>query len=342
MNALRCVAAATALLGLAPEAMADGRKPGSLLIYPVHRSGVEQDWFSIVCVTNTNPQPQTPTTFGGGTSVHFQYFNVVRNPANPFQPLNCVDFDRLRYMTPADTLCVLTECDNATTGGGQQGYLVVKATDPAYFNKPWAFDYLVGNEMVVNASGAIYSVNAIPFRAGNQVGVGQSTDLNGNGRCDLDGMEYEMAPDQLYMPSYVALVDSQLCLVNLTGDPRDLNTVYMSIWNDMEVPMSATVLFNCWFDRPLTEVSPAFKESFLQLLPNDPKELDIDCDNVGDLETGWAIIDSIDVSTPFGFPVDDDGALVGSITAGGPTLLGTGDLLWESTDKQSNGVIFTP
>jgi hypothetical protein len=307
----------------------------------VHRSGgIEGSAFTIVFVTNTNTYPQNPTSFGGSTNVHYQYFNVVKNPANAFQPLNCVDFDRREFLTPADTLCVLTTCHNAVRAGGQEGYLVVKAEDPAAFGQAWSFNYLIGNEIVINASGAIYGLNAIPFES-NQA-PGSATDVNGNGRCELDGVEYEAVPDQLYIPSYVALVESQLALVNLTGDARDINTVYLSIWNDMEIPLSATLAFNCWFDQPLTAVSPAFAESFLQLLPNDPKELDIDCDNVGDLETGWAIIDSIDVSTMGGLPVDVDGAMVGSITAGGPTLLGTGDLLWESTDKQSNGVIFTP
>ena len=348
MKALHFVAAAAMLFSLAPDALADGRKPGSLLIYPVHRSGgIENSAFTIICVTNTNTLPQTPVSFGGGTNVHFQYFNVVANPANAFQPLNCVEFNTTRYLTPADTLCVLTTCDNATTAAGQEGYLVVKAEDPMYFRQAWDFDYLIGNEVVINASGAIYGLNAIPFEAlpNGPRGVedfGAPTDLNGNGRCELDGREYEAVPDQLYIPSYVALVESQLCLVNLTGDARDLNTVYMSIWNDMEVPLSATLVFNCWFDQPLTAVSPAFEESFLKLLPNDPKELDIDCDNLGDLETGWAIIDSIDVSSAGGLQISRDGAMVGSITAGGKSMLGTGDLLWESVALQSNGVVFTP
>ena len=111
---------------------------------------------------------------------------------------------------------------------------------------------------------AVYLLNA-------NVVSGEPTDLNFNQRCDLDDVEYEAVPDVLYIPSYVALVESQLCLVNLTGDARDLNTVYLSIWNDMEIPLSATLVFNCWFDQPLTAVSPAFDESFLSLLPNDPR-----------------------------------------------------------------------
>ena len=338
MKALRCLAAAGMLFGLAPEAASQMLEPGSLLIYPVHRSG--GGYFTIVAVTNTNTQPQTPVSFGGGTNVHFQYFNVVANPNNAFQPLNCVDFDTTQYLTPADTFACLTSCHNATTAGGQEGYLVVKATDPSQFNVAWSFDYLVGSEIVINASGATYGLNAIPFET--SVPHGQPTDLNRDGRCQLDDREYDDAEEALIIPSYVALLESQLCLVNLTGDARDLNTVYMSIWNDMEIPLSATLMFNCWFDQPLTAVSPAFEESFLSLLPNDPKELDIDCDNLGDLETGWALIDSIDVSTPGGLQVASDGAMVGSITAGGKSMLGTGAVLWATEAEQTNGVIFTP
>ena len=338
MQLLRIAAAASVLLGLVPDALADGRNPGSLLVFPVHRSG--GGYFTIVSVTNTNTQPQTPWSFGGSTNAHFAYFNVLPNAADPFQPLNCVEFDTTRFLTPADTLSVLTGCQNATLSNGQEGYLVVKAEDPSYFRRPWDFDHLIGNEVVINASGAIYGLNAIPFEA--VTGEGNATDVDLDGRCDLDGVEYEGVPDQLFVPSYVALADSQLCLVNLTGDARDRNTIYMSIWNDMEIPMSATLTFNCWFDQPLTIVSPAFDESFLGLLPNDPAELDVDCDNVGDLETGWLMIESIDVSTPGGFPVAADGALLGSITAGGTSLLGAGDLLWESTALQYNGVVFMP
>ena len=175
---------------------------------------------------------------------HFQYFNVVKNPANAFQPLNCVDFDTTQYLTPADTFVCLTSCHNATTAEGQEGYVVVKATDPSKFNVAWDFDYLVGSEIVINASGATYGLNAIPYCS--HVGFKNPTDVSPkNGLCDLDGTEYEQGEDVLIIPSFVALLESQLCLVNLTGDARDLNTVYFSIWNDMEIPLSATLVFNC-------------------------------------------------------------------------------------------------
>jgi hypothetical protein len=346
MKALRCVAAATLLFGLAPDAIADGRNPGSLLVYPVHRSGgggIEGTLaFTIVCVTNINTQPVTPSSFGGSTYAHFQYFNVVKNAADPFKPLNCVEYNQLEFLTPADTLCVLTSCHNAVPAGNQvtEGYLVVKAENPNLFNTPWSFNYLIGSEIVINAFGAVYGLNAVPFESPQPVYA--NTDVNGNRRCELNGVEYEPCPDQLYMPSFLAANESQLALVNLTGDARDCNTVYFTIFNDMELPMSATRPFSCWFDQPLTAVAPVFSALTLMNKPNDPTELDIDCDNDDDFETGWAIIDSLDVSSLGGFPISSDGAILGSLTAGVGTAMGSGDLLWESVDKQSNGVVFTP
>ena len=106
---------AAALVGsmLVSNAFADGRKPGSLLIFPVHRSG---EAFTVLSVTNTNLTPQTRVSFGGSTNVHYQYVNVVPNRANRFRPLGCFIFDRVEFLTPADTLSVLTACHNATAG----------------------------------------------------------------------------------------------------------------------------------------------------------------------------------------------------------------------------------
>jgi hypothetical protein len=330
--------ASTALLCavLAPTCLAGGRQPGSLLVYTVQRSS--PTFFTIVSVTNTNVTPQTPISFGGSTNVHFQYFNVIPNREDPFHPLGCQDFNRREFLTPADTISVLTACHNAFRPGGQEGYLVVSAEDPSLFQTAWSHNDLVGSEIVINASGSTYSINAIPFSA--IPAAGMATDVNMNGRLDLDGMEYEQVPDILILDSFIGVAASQLAIVNLTGDARDHNTLYFSVWNDNEFPLSATLTFNCWFDQPLMNVAPLFGQAFLAALPNDPAELDINCNGFGDLETGWATIDSIDVSTAGGNFVANDGAILGSVTAG---FLNGGRLLWESTLRNANnGSIFTP
>ena len=69
----------------------------------------------------------------------------------------------------------------------------------------------------------------------------------------------------------------------------------------------------------------------------DPRELDVTCDTQGDLETGWCVIDSIGVRTPGGYLLDNDGAVVGAISAGYESKISGGRLLWGSKRKQSNG-----
>ena len=61
---------------------------------------------------------------------------------------------------------------------------------------------------------------------------------------------------------------SELALINLTGGPLDINTVYFSVWNDNEFAMSATRPFNCWFNCPLAQISPLFTQAFLACTPN--------------------------------------------------------------------------
>ncbi|MEM7205829.1 MAG: hypothetical protein AAF628_36585 [Planctomycetota bacterium] len=329
--ALACLAS----LSVAPDALAGGRNPGSVLIYPVHRSGPTM--FSIVSVTNTNLNPATPVSLGGSTNVHYEYVNVTPG-STPFMPLNCVIFDRIEFLTPADTLSVLTTCHNAVAGN-IEGYVVVTAEDPAaVYGTAWSFDYLVGSEIVISASGVGYSINAIPFSS--PVASMQPTDLDGDDKLDFDGNEYEGIADYLIVDSFVAAASSQLTLINLTGGDQDKNTVLMSIWNDNEFPLSTTLAFNCWFDQPLSRISPLFSNAFLATVPNDPRELDLNCDGTGDIETGWAIIDSIDVSEPGGGTIATDGAVLGAITTGPFTALSGGRLLWESENVQTNGAFF--
>ena len=312
-----------------------GRNPGSVLVYPVQRSGPR--FFTVVSVTNTNTDPAVGLALGGTTNVHFEYVNAVADPGDPFRPLDCTVFDRVESLTPADTLSVLTACHNAFAPGGQEGYLVVSAQDPSLFDTPWSHNFLIGSEIVLNASGGMYQIQAIPFCSPRTRGAPTDT-APANGRLDFNGNEYGRVPDVLYVDSFLALGGSQLALLNLTGGPRDINTILLSVWNDNEFPLSATLSFNCWFDQPLTGVSPLFSHAFLhQNTPHDPDELDVNCDGWGEYETGWAQIDSIDVSQPFGGSIASDGAILGSITAGPASPIDGGKLLWESKRKQRNG-----
>ena len=319
--------------------------PGSVLIYPVHMSG--RYAFTIINVTNTNLKPANPVSSSGTTNIKFEYINVERNRKDPFCPNGCISFDKVEVLTPADTLSVLTNCHNAQGlvppfenelepyGMGAEGYVVITATDPYASYLPWSHNYLVGSEIVVMGTGLSYSIEAIPFQS--PLAWAKPTDLNGNRRRDFDGKEYCSVADTMYIDSFLGISDSYLACVNLTGFYNDTHTLLFSVYNDNERAMSITRPFKCWFNQRLGNVSNLFSYSYLAYTDNDDRELDIDCDTRGDLETGWAIIGSLGVRMPGGGQVTNDGAFVGCISAGYRSKISGGRLLWESANKQSNG-----
>lgn len=323
-------AAALFAATLAPASFANGRNPGSLLIYPIHRSGNPDGFFTILCVTNTNTEPATPQSFGGTTNVMFEYVNTINPTPGSELPVDCYVVDRVETLTPADTLCVLTSCHNAA--GGQEGYTVITAQNPAAFKTAWSFDYLVGSEMVVSPAAGVYSINAIPFSSGTNnmkvnAGSNQWPGSNDDGVAKFDDKEYECAPDKLIIDSFLAVSRSSLTLLNLSGGTQYQVVAGFDVWNDNEFPLSATKLFRCWFETNLEGVSLVFSEGFLSNnTPNDPQELDVDCDNSGDFETGWACIDGI-VATSSNDTIQDP-VLLGAITAAATNING-GHLLWE-------------
>lgn len=315
------------------DASANLPRPGSVLVFPVHRSGV---FLTIINVTNTNLTPMTPLSLGGSTNLHYEYVNVTANPANTFCPTSCTVFDRVEFLTPADTLSVATNCHNVAGGVGQEGFLVVSAEDPTLFNTAFAHNDLIGSAIVLHASGSMYMLNAISLQA--MALAGTQTDVDLDGQLDFNGTEYEPLPDLLMIDSFLAASEPHLTLINLTGGTAALNTVLFQVWNDNEFPLSATLSFKCWFDEPLVEINPLFEHDFMVTnLPHDPGELDINCDGTGDFETGWTRIDSILVSAPGGAVIDFDGAMLGAVTAGPGTIIDGGAQLWSNGVTQSNG-----
>ncbi len=332
-GAARLVALSILALAAAAPLSADGRKPASLLVYPLHKSGGVT--FTAVSVTNTNLQPPIGVTLGGATNVHFEYVNAVQDPAQPFKPLYCQINDRTEFLTAADTTTRLTTCHNP--GIDMQGYLVAVAEDPQLQPTPWSHNYLAGSEIVINAGGGIFSLNAISFRSPQP--SRSATDRDGDGQYDLDGIEYEGAPDDLIIDAFIAEPNNELLLINLTGGFDFQATVKFEIWNDNEYPLSALLTFGCWFEEPLESVSLVFDGGFLKNnTPDDPTELDVDCDGSDDVETGWARIRGLQASS-FAQSIPDP-AVIGALTGGDSSIMPLAKLLWESEARQTNGDFF--
>ena len=315
------LASAVALSVFSSAIAAEGRTPGSCLIYPIHRSA--PGWYSILNVTNTNLQPATPQSFGGTTNIQFNYVNTIPNPADSQIPLDCFIVDRVESLTPGDTLSVLTSWHNAAN---QEGYVVVAAQDPSEFKTEWQFDYLVGSELVVNAAGGMYSINAIPLSS-------RPDCLPPKEECEVVGFDNALMQDlgnELILDCFLAVADSQLTILSPMVDEVIFPNIILKfdIFNDNEFQLSATKTFRCWFEESLSDVSLVFDENFLaNNTPHDPTTLDIDGDYQGDLETGWALIKSAEAFTQndsfYGLGIH------GAITDGPTSFIDGGRLLWE-------------
>ena len=198
----------------------DGRNPGSVLVFPIQRAG---SFFTILSVTNSALNAQTPTTLGGGTNISWKFLNVTPG-ATSLLPQSCSVLERDDYLTPGDTKSALAGCLNASS---QEGFCVVSAQDPNFYKTEWAHDFLIGSELVLNPLGGIYIINAIPFESpqlrGSHTdnddpfgGVGMALG-DGDGQIDFDGVEYEGVPDHLYADNFLAASGSSLTLLNLSG-----------------------------------------------------------------------------------------------------------------------------
>ncbi|MEW6742914.1 MAG: hypothetical protein AB1486_09155 [Planctomycetota bacterium] len=300
------------------SALADGRNPGSLLVFPIYdsQSGVA----TVITVTNTNSDFSFDESTGlakGTVDVEWIYIDGK----------TCQEFNRTERLTPNDTLSVVAGAHNAQSN---LGYLYVFAKH-TQTGQPITFNWLIGNEISVNGIETFeYGVN--PFVYKGVTAEGTNTDLDGDGILDLDGTEYETSPAELLFPHFFGqsvLFESFLVMINLTGGTKFLASVDFLIYNDNEYQFSAEYEFFCWAVVPLLNISGAFGEAFLDTTDNDKDEL------VGlpAIETGW-------------FRLDGGVASSSAVTLDDPTILGflaetvlafaEADLPFE-TGKQDNG-----
>jgi hypothetical protein len=246
--------AGVACLGLATSAHAGQGVPGSLLVFP--RFDNTRGDLTLITVTNTSDDQ-----VAGSTDVEFVYING--DDANP--ALQCQEFNRVRTLTPNDEISVLSKNDNPNM---HKGYVYVFARSHTT-GKAIKFDHLIGSEIVLEAGDEPdYELQPWVFKAGSALAEGAATDLNNNGLRDLDGNEYEEAPDRLEFPRFFGHggpldADEDLILINLTGGQDFTAVVDFLVYNDNEEVFSAQFKFNCWVDIDLIDISAVFDNDFL-------------------------------------------------------------------------------
>ena len=277
MKLLPKIASAAALCGMSLSAFASAGAPeaGSLLLYPCFDSNRGSD--TIITVTNTNADfAQVGQLYAGTVDVEFLYI----------QKQDCQEFNRTRRLTPNDTLSVLARLDNPNQ---REGYVYVFAKSPTT-GAAISWNWLIGIAQVDSAVGSAVDINPYVFKA---VGAqGAATDVNSDGLRNLDGVEYEAAPDRILVPRFIgqgssmtksvgATAQSVLVLINLTGAARFTAVVDFLIYNDNEEVFSAQYDFRCWKKVDLDDINGAFTQSFLESTNDNPLE------QIGGAELGW-------------------------------------------------------
>ena len=244
--------------GVGPETCvtADRRAPGSLLLFPEFSN--EPGTLTLLTLTDVD------CAGGDALAVEFVYIEGE----------GCTEFNRTELLTPCDTLSVLT---SAHSPGMARGFVYAFAKDPAT-GEPVTSNSLIGQAMILSGLDSFeYAMNAVSFQGVPSSG---STDLDGDGLRDLDGVEYAQAPDSLLVPRFLGQdaaasgVRSELILIGLSGGARFETTLDFLIYNDDEEVFSAEHSFSCWEKRPLVEVSGIFAQSFLtSWTSHDPDEV---------------------------------------------------------------------
>ena len=309
--------AGATLLSLASTAMASGRNPGSLLLFPEFDNRTAN--LTLLTVTNTNGD-----TLNGTIKVEFVYIGKY-GPTN--QVLDCLEFNRTHTLTPNDTLSVITSVHNP---GQEQGYVYVFAKDKDT-GQAKVFNHLIGNELTFQGIDMIdYSLNPVSFKA---IGQGMNADLNGDMNRDLDGLEYETAPDEVYIPRFLGqggMYDSELILLGLSGGATFTTIVNFWIYNDNEEAFSAQYTFKCWDRKRLSQINGAFNETFLDSTNNAPGEI------VGATshESGWFRVYG---GTAFSTAEQITDPAVYAVLVEKIAMHGAADLPFESVARQANG-----
>lgn len=263
------------------------RRPGSLLLFPEFDN--REGSFTLATVTNTKCDGD-----GGDVRIEFRFYDEN----------TCTKQDASRNLTACDTFSAITWNLNPQR---RRGFFYVFAKDAQ--DNPIVWNHLIGNVLILSALDEFdYSMNAVAFRGiGDVLGVeqvdGTHTDLNSNTHLDLDGKEYEPAPDSITIPRYFGqddynsdlggggpvpnLFSSQLILVALSGGRQFDTTVDFCIFNDNEEAFSSEWTFRCW-DKPyLRDITFLFNNDFLKLTDHAENEIL----GASERESGWMIID---------------------------------------------------
>ena len=181
-------------------------------------------------------------------------------------------------MTPKDIFTAVTRNHNPAS---DQGYVYAFAKSPTT-GQAVAWDHLAGAMSVHTGLDQLsYEVLPFVFKSGfkGRGNEGMPTDLDGDNLRDLDGNEYEKAPDRVVIPQFLGNgnlfglnVTGHLVVLGLTGI-RHTTIINFAIYNDNEEMFSSQLSFDCWDKVRLRDITNAFRDSFLVSTNQNPLEV---------------------------------------------------------------------
>jgi len=253
----------------AVPAFAGGAEPGSFLLFPEFDNRPGQ--VTYLTITNVNSSSSS-----GTVRLHLNYVDAA----------SCQITNRVATLTPRDTLTVVAASHAA---GVQRGYMWCYAQ--SLTGTAIDFDHLIGACLRVDGVAALdYSLPPLVLQG--VPGAGLPTDVNSNGKRDLDGAEYERGPRTIYVPRFFGqgvdplprgTASSEMVLLNVLGATNTITNTAWLVWNDNEEAFSCESSFTCWTRVPLLSISGVFSGAFLAGSNDDPNEVL----GVPILESGW-------------------------------------------------------
>lgn len=325
---------ALACLGMGSKALANGRNPGSLLIFPEFDNRVSD--LTLLTVTNTN-SGVNPDGSNGTVRVEFVYIGRV---GLNHQDLDCLEFNRTEILTANDTFTAITSAHNPNQ---EQGFFYVFAKD-LKSGRAITFNWLIGNLMSIRGIEQLeYSMNPVAFKG--LTAAGTATDVDGDHIRDLSGLsgsplttEYEAVPNEILIPRFLATggsYASEMLLIALSGGSAFQTIANFWIYNDNEEAFSAQYQFHCWARVPLSQINGAFSDQFLKSTNHNPLEI------VGlpasAHESGWIRVYG-DVAYSTQEQINDPAMYAVLIERVG--TFAAADLPFESNETQGNGALF--
>jgi hypothetical protein len=332
-----CCVASVALLSRPAAAEVSLGQPGSVLVFPLVDSTDSGN--TLITVTNTNTSERICHFPFREGDIKLAYFYVDGD--------SWLCTDLCEFLTPADTLTVLTNRHNPNM---EQGFLIVQARD-IETGLPVEFDHLVGIATVVNSdfnfewSYLPYSFGA-SFSGRGWYGECQRRLIDDDGCIKFGNPDhegpgvsyYDPFPDELIIPRFFGegspdsrpgldFSNTLYLLSTMSSYPPPAQTGLNILgWNNNERRFSRTFRFSCWTAVSLGDLTAAVSQDNLSA-GGDPEE------TLG-VATGWMKFES--QQGPDGEDVGILGVFFEQVRNGG-TNFGTGSSLHYTFDGFGSG-----